>query len=216
MATIGEIEYKLESAKRELNRLKGSREVVSRDESARLGDGLTYVENRSNGTKEQIALAQEKVERLEKELKEAIEWEKNKPLREAQDRKAAELSKKEEEKQKERDKVNNEREKKLKESAFRKVKERYKSVSLGERFLNKINGKAPNWKKVRELSREELEYLSRVTADNKQDYISSHDKKRRQDRQNRNVEKMRRLMKNNLRLQEEMEREKQGGYGRKY
>ena len=223
MASIYELERQLEDAKRELNRLQSYYDYYEKSsEDLTQGDGITTRHTGRRGTPEQIEAAKEKVERLERQIKSAQEWEKDAPARAAHDKEIADYRQKREEEKKQRDKEQAERDKKHAQLVYKKLKKRYSNLGGFARLSNRLQGKTPNWKVVRELSAKELDFLLDVGYGNTEEqkkydgHISAHDKKGKKARDERNIEKMRQMMRVNAKLKDAMKREDEMTHGRRY
>jgi hypothetical protein len=225
MSRVYEVEQELAKARSELQRLESHYDYYTTSSyDLTQGEGRTDHHTGQTGTKEEIAQARNRVKELERKLKEAIEWEKDAPRREAEAKKDAEARKTREEEKKQREKENKEMDKREAERVFRKIKEQYKKLGGWDKLINRVNGKTPNWKKVRELPLEELEFLLAVGTGRtieqekyaQEHIISSRDKKAQKSRRERNIEKMRQMMKLNYKLKDAMKREEQQKHGHSY
>ena len=228
MRTIGEVEYELKNLKDKLMMLSQTR--TTSDYEVKGLDVYTHHEKTTVGSKSEIQRIKERIDQLEKEL-ESIE--KGKEHNKEYIKGVKETKAKADEAAAERAQAEaaiNEREVK---KDFKKLKKAYKNIGLWNRITNKLQGKKPNWKKIKQdLTREEMEFLLKVSSGNTQERHNDFEQAkarneerprkerktfkelRKRQRQN-NLEQMRKLLVSRERLKQEMEMEN-GKYGRRY
>ena len=160
MREINEINRELLQYEEELSRLTSSSTPTN---EWRNGDIYSSVESETVVSRSKIDATLKKIQELREELKERQKWDYEAPKRrqeaEEQARKADEFEKRERLKETEEQRRNEER----RLQTFRDIKKGYKVAGKKhkwERILNKIQGKSPNWKKIKEYSQEELNFLS--------------------------------------------------------
>lgn len=150
-----EIELKLRKANTELEKMEW--EYESRQEvSYPNGTDLEY--RTIKGTKEQynaIVAKREEIMNLQRQLEEA--------KRRERENNQTEVLNEERKNYDNEDELSKEEEHKI---AFDRVKSIYKSQSIWQRVTYKIKGKTPNWRKVSNLSTEELVFLGDLAKGN--------------------------------------------------
>lgn len=157
-----EIILKIRDLQQELIRLSQTKTYEQQEVKNGL-DVYTHEIETTVGTKEQITNIKNQISQLEQKLEKMQKYKEEEHERILETKREMEESKKQ---KLEQEKLERKKADEKKKEAFKKVKQAYKKVDVWSRFVNKIKGRTPNWKKVQGYSQEELEYLLRVSKGN--------------------------------------------------
>ena len=178
MRTPREIEVEIKILENKIFEL--SRNVTS-EGLFELGNGDARIEYNTHkvGSNAEIEKAKQELAKLKEELKRAEEFERNKPQREQRDKNIQEtLDQEAIEREKEAAALEKQRV-----AHYKKVKELYKGQGLWARFVNRIKGRKPNWKKISKYSIEKLDFLvaeyhgDTIRQQEKEEYIPTKEGK---------------------------------------
>ena len=158
-----EIKEDLRKARAELDRLnKWSVNDRTINQDLTQGEGIHMVTETRGGSVNEIRAAEQKVARLEAELEQRYKYDLG-----AGERKEAAAAERDRRKAKEkaqrmREKEEAKREDRKKQKSLEDFKKAYKETGAWNRIVNRVKHQTPDWKKVRQLSKEELDVLTRV------------------------------------------------------
>lgn len=160
MREIYEINRELLQCQEKLSRLTSK--PTGENFEYRNGDVYSVPRGETVGSTSEINTVRKRIEELRNELKEREKWDAKAPERqeEAQRRQKEMDERQKQERLKAKEERKKDEERRL--QTFQDIKKKYKVAGKKhkwERFINKIQGKSPNWKKIKEYSQEELEFL---------------------------------------------------------
>lgn len=162
MRELYEIKKELRSCYDELNRLTSNNTTTYHEQV-----GLDVYEHSITHSPKDIMRVKNRIEELQREIRQREAWDNDAPKRQKEaeelDKRFAEQVKRERNEAMEKKK----REEQKRLLTFKEIKKRYKAAGKKhkwERFLNRVNGKNPNWKKIKEYSQEELDYLAKIQS----------------------------------------------------
>ena len=131
----------------------------------RNGDVYSVPRGETVGSTSEINTVRKRIEELRNELKEREKWDAKAPERqeEAQRRQKEMDEREKQERLKAKEERKKDEERRL--QTFQDIKKRYKAAGKKhkwERVINKLQGKGPDWKKIKEYTQEELDFLSEL------------------------------------------------------
>lgn len=128
----------------------------------RNGDVYSVPRGETVGSTSEINTLRKRIEELRNELKEREKWDAKVPERQEE----AQRRQKEMDEIKKRERLREKEEKRRIEEerlqTFQDIKKKYKAAGKKhkwERFINKLQGKGPNWKKIQDYTQEVLDFL---------------------------------------------------------
>lgn len=157
-----EIEQELMGLKYQLGQLLETK--LYQDYEVKGLDVYTHQERTTKGSKIEMERTKQRINELKESLRkiEIMQRQKEKDApKEKAKREAREKFLRNEELRKQQEIEINKKNHKI---TFEKVKKEYKNIGKWNRFLNLIQGKTPDWKKVKGYTKEELEHVLNVYA----------------------------------------------------